>query len=74
MKVILDKESICLKIKENRLKKNLSIEDLAKKTSISAKTLRNYEHGINIPKLNNFIKLCNFYNIKFDELIIYKLV
>ena len=72
MKVLFNNSETSLRIKGLRLHSKLSIDDLSVKIGISKSLLYKYERGLNIPSISNVIKICNFYNVKVDDLIIYK--
>lgn len=59
------------KIKEIRLKSNLTIQDLSKKSGLSVVSICHYENGKTKPTLTNLHKLSVALECDFDDL--YKL-
>lgn len=57
------------RIKELRIKNNLSIKKLSQLIGISTSTLTNYEKAKNLPKINNLKKLAIFYQVKVNYLL-----
>ena len=67
--VLTENKSIKIKLKELRLKNNLTQEDIAKKINKSAVAYGYYESGRNEPDIQTLIRLANFYNITIDYLV-----
>ena len=56
-------------LKELRLKKRLTIKNLAKLLSISTSTLSKYENKLTSPNSNILFKLCVIFNVRLDYLL-----
>ena len=56
------------KIKEFRLKRNLTQKELAKLVSVGDTTIANYEKGFRSPKKDTMFDLANAFNISIDDL------
>ena len=52
-----------MRIEQLRKEKGLSQEELSNIIGIKQKTLSNYENNDTSNKLNNFIKLANYFNV-----------
>lgn len=63
-----DKDKFAKNLKYLRKKNNLTQKDLAKLIQVNNKTIMSYENGKSFPSLSSFIKLCNLYKLKADEL------
>ncbi len=46
------------KIREQRLKKSLTLKELCNKVGVKENTMSEYENNKTVPSLNVFIKLC----------------
>lgn len=57
------------KIKELRIKNNLSQEDLASKLNVSRQAISKWEKDIALPDTNNLIMLSKLFGITLDELV-----
>lgn len=57
------------KLKENRMKLNLSKQDLADKLKISKQTVSKWESGISMPDIENLVKLSKLFNVSTDYLL-----
>lgn len=57
------------KIKELRIKNNLSQEDLASKLNVSRQAISKWEQDITLPDTNNLIMLSKLFGITLDELV-----
>ena len=62
-----------LKLRQQRQKKNWSLQDLADKTKLSKSYLNEIENGKKYPKHDKIIQLANVLNCKFDDLVSTKL-
>lgn len=60
--------SFKITLKAARVNAGLTREEAAEKCKISVSTLKNWELGINYPKLPAIDKLCNLYGIKYDNI------
>lgn len=63
-----DSDKFANKIKRLRQDNNLTQIGLAKKLSINNKNISAWENGTSLPKINQFIKLCEIFNCSFDDL------
>lgn len=61
--------TISNRLKELRIKKNLSQNKLSKLLGITRTTYANYEQGSREPSIKMIIKFCNFFNVSADYLI-----
>lgn len=57
------------KLKELRIKNNVTQSDIAKEIGVSETQYQNYEYGKHEPKLKYLIKICEFYKISADYLL-----
>lgn len=62
-----DKEFIGKKIKQLRMKAKLSQAELSEKIGMTEKNLSNIERGLQIPALNNFLRLLDVLNVPLSE-------
>lgn len=62
-----------LKLRQQRQKKNWSLQDLADKTKLSKSYLNEIENGKKYPKHDKIIQLAEVLNCKFDDLVSTKL-
>ena len=63
-----DNEKFANNLKYLRKRNNLTQKDLAKMVQVNNKTILSYEQGKSSPSISTFIKLCNLYQLKMDEL------
>ena len=56
-------------IKELRLAENATQKEIALKLGITAESYRAYEAGIALPTLQNFIKLCEIFDVTPNDLL-----
>lgn len=56
-------------LKELRLAENLTQKQVATAINITYQSYQAYEAGISMPTLENFLKLCNFFNITPNDLL-----
>lgn len=56
-------------LKEERIKKNITQEDLAEKLGISRQTISSWENGRSYPDIVNIIKISDIFNISLDKLL-----
>ena len=59
------------KIKELRIKNNLSQEELANKLGVTRQAVSKWEQNLALPDTNNLILISKIFNVKIDELINY---
>ena len=64
-----NKKVLGQKMKKYRRVRNMKQYDLAEKTGIPKDTLKNYERGASLPKLENLVKLSRGMNMTIDELL-----
>lgn len=57
------------RLKELREKKNLTQEQLAKKSGVSSRMIQRYEYGTSRPRLDAAEKIANALNVTTDELL-----
>lgn len=57
------------KLKDSRIKLQLSQEDVAEKLNLTRQTISNWENNKSYPDILNVIELSNLYSISIDELI-----
>ena len=62
-----------LKLKQQRQKKNWSLQDLATKTGLSKSYLNEIENGKKYPKHDKILQLSEILECKFDEMVSTKL-
>ena len=62
-----DKEFIGKKIKQLRTNAKMSQSELSEKIGMSEKNLSNIERGLQIPALNNFLRLLDILNVSLSE-------
>ena len=60
---------IGLRIKELRVKKGLTQEELAKKINVTKSTISNYENNTRIPTVSNLHLLADSLGVSFDYLM-----
>ena len=56
------------RIKELRLNKHLTLDDISKEVGIKRGTFNNYENGKTEPNLNTWFKLARYFNVSLDYL------
>ncbi len=61
-----------LRLKELRLKENMTQEELGKIINVSGQTILNWENGIHDPSIENLKALANHFNVSIDYLVGYK--
>lgn len=59
----------CEKLKEQRVKKGLTLNELSKEIGISIATLSRWENGINDITSDNLLALAKYFNVSIDELL-----
>lgn len=57
------------KLKEARLKKNMTQEEVAEKIFVSRQSISNWENNKTYPDIGNVIALSDLYEISLDELL-----
>lgn len=61
-----------LKLKEYRLKRNLTQTDMAKKLGVATSVISDYERGVFAPSLARTIDMANILGVTLDEFIQYE--
>lgn len=61
--------SFSSKIKEARLERNLTQEQLAELIGVHPRTYRNYETGTTVPRIHIIRKLCIALDVSSDDLL-----
>ena len=59
------------KLKELRIKENLSQEDLATKLNVSRQAVSKWEQNLSLPDTNNLILIAKIFHVTLDELVNY---
>lgn len=59
----------CVRLRNARLERGLSLRHVAGVLGISVDTLRKIESVDTIPRLNDFLQLCNLYSLKPSDAI-----
>lgn len=57
------------RLRETRLERGISQEEIAKAIGVSRSTYTNYELGNREPSLQTFVKICDFFDISADYLL-----
>ena len=60
------------RLKELRLNKNLTQQQLGKLMSVSGQTILNWENDITYPSVKKLIELASFFNVSIDYLLDFK--
>lgn len=58
-----------MRIKELRIKANITQKQLAEYIGVTSQTILNWENGIFEPKISELIKLANYFHVSVDYLI-----
>lgn len=56
-------------LRQHRISRNISRQELATLLGVSVRTYQTYETGTREPSINSFIKIADFYQISLDELV-----
>lgn len=56
-------------LRQHRISRNISRQELATLLGISVRTYQTYETGTREPSMTSFIKMADFYRISLDELV-----
>ena len=71
-KKILNKWAIGEKIRLEMLKNNLTYEELAFILELtSPRVIYDWVNGKKLPKLENYINICNLFNVKMEDFIVF---
>lgn len=65
----MDQKKIGSFIRELRVKKGLTQEQLAEKMNVSSRTVSRWENGNNMPDLSIIVELADFYDVDIRELL-----
>jgi len=65
----IDTQLFGKKIREERLKRNLTLEQLSEKCDISSNFLGQLERGKNVPSLKSLIRIANVLEVSIDDLL-----
>lgn len=57
------------KLKEARLKKELSQKEVSEKLFLSRQSISKWENDLCLPDLENFKKICHLYQVDFNEIL-----
>lgn len=60
------------RLKELRLNKNLTQQQLGKSLSVSGQTILNWENDITYPSVKKLIELASFFDVSIDYLLDFK--
>ena len=63
------KEIISNKIKQLRMERNLSQQEVSNAICVSQRTVSSWENGENEPKASYIVKLAKFYDVSADYLL-----
>ena len=58
-----------ISLKSARVNAGYSQKDASMKLGVSNKTLSSWESGITVPKADKIDKICQLYNVEYDNLI-----
>lgn len=61
---------ICAKLKELRIKNNITQDELARNLYLSRQAVSRWETGKSIPDYQTLILICKFYNVNMDYFLI----
>ena len=67
-------KTLCRILKEERIKRKMSIEELSKKSSVSLSTIRRIESGIVEPRLSTFYRLIDILGLTNNKKFVKKLM
>ena len=66
---MFNKEIFSLRLKELRLAKKLTLEQLGREIGVIKQTVGHWESGIRIPSLEVAVALADYFNISLDYLV-----
>jgi transcriptional regulator with XRE-family HTH domain len=64
--------SLGARLKELRSKSKLTIEDLADAADVARRSYHEWELGYRLPRLPSLIRVCNFYKLSIEDLLMWK--
>ena len=67
--IFLNKTIIAGNVHQLRLAANLTQSELAKLVHVSTNSINAWERGHTYPSLINVLSICNYFNVKVDDLI-----
>lgn len=62
--------TFCLRLRDLRKEKGVSMKELAKEIEVTDAAVSNWENGINEPKLTYIVRLCLFFGVSADYLLV----
>lgn len=62
-------DDIKISLRACRVNSNLSIEKASKMLGITRQTLQNWESGRTSPTVENVKKICEVYNVRYDNIM-----
>lgn len=65
-------ENVKLTLKAARINAGLTQEQVREKTGVARSTLKNWENGKNLPRLDKLQKVCTLYGIPIEEISLKK--
>lgn len=65
----MDTEKLGARIKEARVKKGMTQEELAEKLGLSVQHISVLERGVKVPKLENFVNIANLLEVDANTLL-----
>lgn len=68
----LSQNKIGKKIKNIRVEREMSLNSFALILNVSLNTVIKWEKAKNLPSLMNLVKLCNTFDIKIDEFVLFE--
>ncbi|VBB05609.1 Hypothetical protein LUCI_0819 [Lucifera butyrica] len=66
---MFNKEMFSLKLKELRLSRNLTLEQLGKELGVIKQTIGHWESGIRLPNLEMTVSIADYFNVSVDYLL-----
>lgn len=67
--MIISLEVKVMKLRELRIRNNLTQNEIAQKLGVSGQTILNWENKIYEPKINQLIELANLFEVSIDYLV-----
>lgn len=66
---MFNKNLFCSNLKELRLSKNLTLEQLGKTFSVTKQTVSRWENGNRLPPLDVVVSLADYFDVSLDYLV-----
>ncbi len=63
-----DSDKFKKNLKKIRISSNLTQIELSKRIKVNNKTVSSWENGLSFPTLEQFVRLCDVFNVSFDDL------